>query len=289
MWKTIWNRFNNLFKAKTLSVLDAVENPVEMYELAVQESELNIQNMTKAIAAALADQKNRERELYQATLETDSWRTKAKAALEQSQPDLARSALERKAIAEKKVEEYGTLNEALKLKIDDQRKQLDRFKVKHEELKAKKSIYAAKYQTAKAQKQIAESLGGLNQSALSNVSRLEEKINRLEAESEAVFELSSGRSDLDAQLENLEMNSKVADDFEQLKAELQQKEEAKQQQKMKQIEAQLNQAPTQLTQLPTIKNETKHVDKMLNDFYAKSNNKQLPPSGKDIMNNFFNN
>lgn len=44
----IWNRFMNLFKSKALSVLDADENFVEMYE-AVQESELKIQNVIKPI------------------------------------------------------------------------------------------------------------------------------------------------------------------------------------------------------------------------------------------------
>lgn len=278
MWKSIWNRFMNLFKSKALSTLDALENPVEMYELAVQESEQNIQNLTKAIALALADQKNRERELNQAQLESESWKMKAKTALEQSQPDLARAALERKAIAERKVEEYGALNDALKSKIEEQRKQLERFKVKHEELKAKKSIYSAKYQTAKAQKQMAESLGGLNQTALSGVSRLEEKINRLEAESEAIFELTGGQNTLDTQLENLEMSSKVDADLDALKLELSEKEEAKKAQKLKIIEQQLNEKS---------KSENQDVEKQINDFYAKSNKQILPPSGKDIMDSFF--
>jgi phage shock protein A len=279
MWKTIWSRFINLFKSKALSVLDAVENPVEMYELAVQESEQNIQNLTKAIAIALADQKNRERELQQAQLESESWRSKAKTALEQAHPDLARSALERKIIAEKKVEEYGALNASLKSKIEEQRKQLDRFKTKHEELKAKKSIYTAKYQTAKAQKQMAESLGGLNQTALSSVSRLEEKINRLEAESEALSELTGGSQELDTQLENLVLNNKVEDELEQLRLETAAKEEQKRQQKMQFIADQLNEKP---------KKASDHVDKQLNDFYEKSSKKILPPNGKDAMDSFFN-
>jgi len=281
MWKTIWNRFNNLFKSKALSVLDTVENPVEMYELAVQESENNLQNLTKAIAIALGDQKNRERELNQAVLEAESWKIKAKTALEHSQSDLAKSALERKVISENKVHEYSALNEMLKRKIDEQKVQLDRFKVKHEELKAKKSIYSAKYQTAKAQKQIAESLGGLNQSALSGVSRLEEKINKMEAESEAIFELTSGQNELDLQLERLQTNSKVNDELEILHLEMARDAERKQADKMKRIEQQLNQTPT-------IKTQEKNVDKMMNEFYNKST-KALPPDGKDAMNNFFNN
>ena len=279
MWKKIGSRFNNLFKAKAISVLDAVENPVEMYELAVHESDTNLQNLTKAIAIALADQKNRERELNQAVLEAESWKVKAKAALEHGQSDLAKSALERKVIAENKVNEYTALNEMLKRKIDEQKVQLDRFKVKHEELKAKKSIYTAKYQTAKAQKQLSESLGGLNNSALSSVSRLEEKINRLEAESEAIFELTSGQNEIDTQLEKLETNSKVTNELEMLQLEMAKDAEKKQAEKMKRIEQQLNQTPT-------IKKEVKDVDKMMNDFYGKSQ-KNLPPNGNDAMNNFF--
>lgn len=276
MWKLIWNRFMNLFKSKALSALDAVENPVEMYELAVRESELNIQNMTKAIATALADQKTRERELQQAKLEGEAWHQKAKIALGQGHEDLARTALEHKSIALKKSEEYYALNEMLRKKIEDQKKQLQRFKMKHEELKAKKSIYSAKYETAKAQKKMIESMEGLNQTGLGDVGRLEEKINKLEAEAEALVELSDGQNEFKVQIEDAERNYLIEGDIQNMKEQmaLEKKDTSK-------IEINL---PVE-DKIPEKSKEQNKV-KLLDEFYSKKKNVS-PPNGKDMMDKFF--
>jgi len=274
MWKFIFNRFNNLFKSKAMSALDSVENPVEMYALAVHESEKNLQSMTKAIALALADQKSKERELNQALLETESWKAKAKAAIAQNHAELARTALEHKAIAEKKAEEYHALNEMLKAKIEDQKQQLKRFKMKHEELKAKKSIYAAKYETAKAQKNLAESLGGLNNTALSEVSRLEEKINKLEAESEALLELTDAENHEVMKLEESFTSYKIEEDFQALQAQVAEEKSEKSQSKMKQIENEL------------LKNNNKqNKANEINEFYSL---KPKASGNNEDINKFFN-
>jgi phage shock protein A len=277
MWKSIFNRFNNLFKAKAITALDQLENPVQMYELAVHESEQNLQNMTKALAVALGDQKTKEREYQQALLETESWQHKAKIALAQGQEDLARTALEHKGIAVRKAEEYGAINQMLKTKIEDQKKQLARMKIKHEELKAKKSVFAAKYETAKAQKQMAESVGGLNTTALSQVSKLEEKINKLEAESDALMELTEGSAhSVEVQLLEATTAYQVQEDLETLQLQLNTEQKEKEQKKMKMIEEQLS------------KNENEKK-KLLNEFYSDKTQKQKPADDKgDIMKNFFN-
>jgi len=281
MWKYIWSRISNLFKSKTLATVDKLENPVEMYELAVRESDLNIQNITKALSVALADQKNRERQLEQSKLESESWTQKAKAALQSGQQDLAVAALERKSISDKKVEEYTAINQALRQKIDIQIKQLENFKVKHEELKAKKSIYTAKYETAKALKTMTDSMGGLNNSALSEIGRLEEKINKMDAEAEAIMELTSGDSQLENRLSELATSSKVQDDLERLKAEVAQADEAKKAQKLKNIEQQLNVPAPKAIEAP------KDKDKLLNEFYTQQA-KSLPSGNKDSFDDFFN-
>lgn len=276
MWKVIFNRFMNLFKAKALSALDAAENPVEMYELAVRESEQNIQSMTKAIAVALADQKTKERELQQASLEAQAWQQKAKTALALNQEELARTALEHKGIAIKKAEEYAALNEMLKTKIEEQKKQLSRSKIKHEELKAKKSVYAAKYETAKAQKTMAESIGGLNQTALSGVSRLEEKINKMEAESEALLELTDATNGVKVQLDELEVSQQVESDLDALRDQLSSEEEVKKNKKLKQAE----------THFINSKPENNDKQKLLDEFYTV----KKPDSNdnkKDTLKDFF--
>lgn len=277
MWKYIWSRISNLFKSKTLATVDKLENPVEMYELAVRESEQNIQNITKALSVALADQKNRERQLDQAKLESESWQNKAKAALTQSQQDLAVAALERKSISDKKVEEYTAINQALRQKIDIQMKQLENFKVKHEELKAKKSIYTAKYETAKALKTMTDSMQGMNTTALGEISRIEEKINKLDAEAEAMMEITSGDTQLDNKLAELATTARVQDDLEKLMLEVEAQKQAKEIQKAKAIEDQMNKNQASLPPAPK--------QNLLNDFYQTPAPKQ---NNQGAIDDFFN-
>ncbi len=279
MWKSILARINNVFKSNAIAAIDSIEDPVKMYELAVQESEENMNNMTKALSVALGDQKNKERQLQQFTLETESWHQKAKISLAQGNSELAKTALEHKAISTKKVEEYSAITQMLNAKIEEQKKQLSRMKLKHEELKAKKSVFSAKYETAKAQKQMAASLGGLNNSALSQVSRMEEKIYKLESESEALLELTEDNTSTDRKFEDMATNAKVEDDLQQLQLELAKEEEIKNQKKLKIIEQELS------------KSDNQHNKNVLKQFYnnppkkLEELNQPKKDNGKDDKNN----
>ena len=277
MWKTIWNRFNNLFKAQAFSVLNLVEVPVEMYKSDLQKSAGHIESLTKAIAFAVADQKNRDRELNQAILEMDSWRSKVKVALEHSQPELAKSALEKKNIAGNKVRDYSALNEMIKIKIEDQKVRLNKLKVKHELLKAKISFHFPKNQLAGTQPQIVESFIYLNNKVLPENSKLRLTIPEMRAESEVLFKLNENGSDF--KLEMLVKTSKVIKEMEPMHLETVRESESKNSYNHKKAERDLK-------RIPKSEHEEKYVENMLNDFYGKTNRKPLAEEKEDIQNLF---
>ncbi len=99
MWKRIFQRLNNIFKAKASDALDRVEDPVQMMKLAVAEMEQSIFKSTEALAKAMGNQKNLVKQAEQYKLETESWLNKATTAIKTGQDELGKKALEKKAIA----------------------------------------------------------------------------------------------------------------------------------------------------------------------------------------------
>ncbi len=225
MWKRIFQRLNNIFKAKASDALDRVEDPVQMMKLAVAEMEQSIFKSTEALAKAMGNQKNLVKQAEQYKLETESWLNKATTAIKTGQDELGKKALEKKAISEKQYDQYKSLAENSGIMVDQLKTQLDRMKSKLAEAKAKESILSAKMSSAKAQKEIAQQLGGLNYTPLAEFSKYEKKILEAESESEAMTELISNESKLEKEFEELETQSNVFSDYELIKNKIKEEEE----------------------------------------------------------------
>ncbi|HSZ24502.1 MAG TPA: PspA/IM30 family protein, partial [Cytophagaceae bacterium] len=111
--------------------------------------------------------------------------------------------------------------------VEQLKTQLDRMKAKLEEAKAKESILSAKMSSAKAQKEIAEQLGGLNYSPLAEFNKYEKKILEVESQSEAMTELISNEGKLEKEFEELETEHAVYSDYEIIKNKIKEEEEQK--------------------------------------------------------------
>jgi phage shock protein A len=104
-----------------------------------------------------------------------------------------------------------------KAAVEELKKALIALQAKIEETKRKRSILVARAKRAEAQRHIAETLSITgDRSALEKIERMEEKVERVEAEAEAHWELasmvSSQERELEAQLKLLETQA-VDDDL----------------------------------------------------------------------------
>ena len=267
MWTNLLKRILNISKAKANDTLDHIEDPVQMMKLAVVELEEAITKVTKALAIAMANQLRLEKDHEQFRLKGISWYQKAAIALQNSDEELAKKALSQKALAEKKETEYGALAENSRYMVQKLNEQLDEFKLKLEEAKTKQRIYAAKAESAKAQKQISESLGGLNSSALANMSKYEDKINQLAAEAESLTALNSMTSNLNREFREMENDMSVQNDLEKLKNQLAVESEKQKEERLNEIQKKFNEMNQSGSQLPLISNPKPDIDKLLNDFF----------------------
>lgn len=263
MLKNLLNRILNISKAQAHTTLDAIEDPVQMMNLAVIELEESISKLSKAVAVAVANQKKLEKDYEQFKLEAMAWHQKATVALQSGKEDLAKQALTHKTLALKKEEEYGLLAQNSKKMVQQLYDQLDDYKLRLQEARTKQKIYAAKAETAKTQRQIAESLGGLNSSALANMEKYENQINQISAEAEAISELSSNNRNLDREIREIETSLIVEGEYEKLKRQL---FESAENQRIENVKRYLD-SPAFLPEKTT--ESTQKLDNLLNEFFKK--------------------
>lgn len=263
MWTSILKRILNISKAQAHSALDTIEDPVQMMQLAITELEASIVKLSKAVAVAMANQKKLQKDHEQFKLEAISWYQRAALAMQNGNEDLAKKALTQKTLAEKKEIEYRLLAENSQKMVEQLNAQLDEFKLKLEETTTKQKIYAARAETAKTQKQIAESLGGLNASALANLEKYEDKINQMAAEAESISAMSSAKNNLNQAFREIETELNVQSDFEQLKAHLEQKSMTEKPLDLETIEIKFKEMQSKTPQIE----QKSDLNKLLNEFF----------------------
>ncbi len=216
----IFSRITDVFKSNVNDALDRVEDPEKMLKQMVIEMEESVNKTTLAVAQAIANEKNLERKLEKARIDKDEWEKKAMQAMHANREDLARAALEKKAISERNFADLQPVFTQAKATANKLREQLNQLKAKLDEAKSRQSTLIARSQAAKAQKQIAQSLSGVGSDAFGKFDKYESKIEKLESEAEAFEQLAGDSTSLDQEFKKLSSNSTVDSDLLALKAKM---------------------------------------------------------------------
>ncbi|MCX6139418.1 MAG: PspA/IM30 family protein [Candidatus Kapabacteria bacterium] len=216
----IFSRISDIFKSNVNEALDNAEDPEKMLKQMVLEMEESVNKTTLAVANAIANEKGLERKAAKERALSADWQQKAMQALQANREDLAKAALEKKAVADKNVADlaplYGQASEtAVKM-----REQLTALKNKLEEARSRQSTLVARSQAAKAQKQIAQSFSGVGSDAFSKFDKYEGKIEKLESEAVAFEQLAGENTDLDQQFKKLASTGQVDADLLALKKQM---------------------------------------------------------------------
>jgi len=216
----IFNRITDIFKANVNDALDKAEDPEKMLRQMILEMGESINKSTLAVAQAIANEKNLFRKLEKSKQDQGEWQEKAKIALTNGREDLAKAALEKKAIAVKNQSDLEPMHQTAKETAEKLRSQLDALKKKLDEAKMRQSTLVARSQAAKAQKSISQNLSGLGSDSFSKFDKYENKIEQLEAEAEAHSELAGESTSLDDEFKQLEKSSQTDSDLLALKREM---------------------------------------------------------------------
>ena len=215
-------RIKYIVRGKTDSVLDRLENPEE--QLAVFVGELNdqLQNLQKAVARAVADEKRLAMEIEDHLTQASEWEKRAVLALEGGNEDLAQQALLKKGEHDTRalsLQKTWHTQQAATAKL---KASLQTTRDKIEEAKRKYTLMVAQYKTATTAKKVHESLSPTAaESPMAIMERLGDKIRTIEAETEALVELEGGDEvGLEARFAELEKSKRGSQALDALKAKL---------------------------------------------------------------------
>lgn len=220
----IFDRISTIFKANINTALDNAEDPEKMLNQVIEDMNAQLITAKQGVASSIADEKRLQREYQRELDQSAQWEKKAGSALQNDREDLAREALVRRNEHQQLAEEYKAQWDKQKTAVDRLKEHLTSLQRKIEEAQRKKNLLIARQKRAKAQKQIHDTISGMQQnSAFSTFDRMSEKVDEIEAKADASAEMSEefgGEDNLEDQFAKLERESSVDDDLAALKSKL---------------------------------------------------------------------
>lgn len=210
----LFGRFKRVVKSNINDMISKAENPEKMLNQLIIDMNEQLIESKKSVAAAIADDKKLERQMNQTATTSKEWERKAVLAVKAGKDDLAKEALLRKQEYEGMAVQYKQQWEAQHSSVEQLKQSLRQLQQKIEEAQRKKNLLIARARRADAQKRIQKTIGGMgNTGAFEAFDRMAAKVDKIEAEAEAmkeIEEVSSG-ADLEQQFAALEGSSTSAD------------------------------------------------------------------------------
>ncbi len=206
-----FDRLSRLFRANANAVISSMEDPSKILDQSVEDMQSDLVKLRQAVATAIASQKRIQNQAEQAESQSKTWYERAELALKKGEEDLAREALSRRKTYQDTATTLKTQLQSQATQVEQLKKNLLQLESKISEAKTKKDMLKARAQAAKAQEQLQSAVSGLGtDNAMAAFERMEEKVQTLEARSQAVAELAG--SDLDSKFAALQ-SSDVDDEL----------------------------------------------------------------------------
>ena len=228
-------RMSTIVKAKISKLLDRAEDPGETLEYSYQKQIELLQNVKKGIADVVTSKKRlqlQEEKLRQQLVKLD---TQARQALAAGNEELARTALERKNVAQTELQSLDTQLGQLEQQQQQMTESEQKLRTKIEQFRSKKEVIKAQYSAAEAQVRISEAATGVGEEMADvglAMQRALDKTENMKARADAVQELEAagtfedltalgpGEDDIDRQLKQLSSQSEVDAELEKMKSEI---------------------------------------------------------------------
>lgn len=189
---SILKRFWTVVKSYLNHFIGQAEDPEKMLNQMLLDMQEQLISAKKQVAVAIADEKRlfQQHELER-RLSTE-WEKRAMLAVKAGNDDLAKQALDRQGEHTKQAQGFQEQWNGQKAAVEQLKTALQQLSEKIEEAKRKKNLLVARAKRAEAQKTITETMSGIQQNnAFDTIGRMEEKIDRMEAEAQATSELAN--------------------------------------------------------------------------------------------------
>lgn len=217
---SVFERIGDLIKANINDLIDKAEDPEKMVKQIILDMDKELVKSTQALGKAMASERQIKKQYEDAAAKSKSWEDKAKMALTAGDQELAKKALSEKVKVDEQVNQFKTMYETISAQTETIRTQVEALKGKLNEAKSRQAMLIARSQMADTQKDLSKSLGGMGTSnAFAKMDKMEEKIQRKEAEADAFAEISGSVPEEDP-FKKLESDSAVDAELARLMAEM---------------------------------------------------------------------
>ena len=228
-------RMSTVIKAKISKLLDRAEDPGETLDYGYQKQVESLQNVKKGIADVVTAKKRLQMQSQKYEQQVVKLDTQARQALSQDREDLARAALERKAVIQGELQSLDTQVKELENQQEQLTENEKKLRSKVEAFRTKKEVIKAQYSAAEAQVQISEAAHGVGEQMADvglAIQRAEDKTEQMRARAGAVEELEAagtfedmtqlgeGQDDIDRELAQLGAGAQVDDELAKMKSEI---------------------------------------------------------------------
>lgn len=204
------DRVSRLVRANVNDLLDQAEDPEIMIDQILRDMESNIADGRKQVASMIAQEKELEYERDETQKLADAWGEKAQRAVDAGKDDLAREALRRQKDYADNAALYDQQLELQSQAVAKLKAQLSQLEAKYDQTRSQRDTLVARQKRARAQAQIAGSLGASDFTAMdpsSDLDRMERKIRSQEAQTAAMLEMQD--DSIDAQFAELDYDSDI--------------------------------------------------------------------------------
>ena len=224
---SILSRFADIMSSNINALLDKAEDPEKMIDQYLRNLESDFAKVKAETASIMAEEKSAKRKLDECDEEIERMGEYAKKAVAAGNDSDARQFLTKKSELTQKREVLVKNYELAKDNSVKMRQMHDKLESDISEMKSKRDMLKAKVKVAETQKKINQMGAGL-ESAGNNAAafdRMEEKVNRMLDEADAIGELNKSASgndidDLASKYDTADTGSDVDDELAKLKAEM---------------------------------------------------------------------
>lgn len=219
------SNFSLVMRSSLTALREKVEDPERMLHQLIVDMEEELDRIRSSVAEAVADEiqmrKRTERERDTAAL----WKSRAEESIGRGDDLKARSALEQKVRSEELANRYASDHSRQTKDVEKLRRSVDDLEEKVRRARQKKTLLSAKIARAESTQRINQTMQkSTGKSAFAAFQKLEDKVDREEALSQA-WDQMQGRDpdaeELAEQFERNERNDRVTAELEALKAAIQ--------------------------------------------------------------------
>jgi len=223
----LFDRFARVAKSNLNNIANKLEDPEKIMEQALEEMQNDLVKVRQSYAEVTATQRRQMKQKEQCEAMAQDWYKRAQLALEKGNDELAKEALQRR---QTQTDEANTLQSQLDSQADSMDKLYEGMKMlekKINENKAKKDQMVARARTAQSTQKVNDMITGVTgKTSTDAFTRMEEKVEALEASAEISAEMGSmdgnylpgteGAS-IEAQFAALESSDAVNDELAKMK------------------------------------------------------------------------